>query len=192
MTFDPAKVPGQDSAVWGQHCKDRALEALVKEDWRGVYDWTKSWVGWGGGAWLPDTWLLYAASALLHGQPRSAVHSLDLGLGTWLEGRADRAVLSWCRGCVVWTRLNDPKTALLAFELAVAAPPPWLAAEIDGKIQRCSEAALASRKRVASVKPSPDFTGFKHVGHTVAPPSIVRADGDEPVVWTAVSGYFTA
>jgi len=53
-------------------------------------------------------------------------------------------------------------------------------------------AAQASRKRVASVKPSPDFTGFKNVGRTVAPPSIVRADRDEPVVWTAVSSYFTA
>jgi len=134
---------------------------------------------------------MYATSALMHGQARTAVHSLDLGLGTWLEGRADRAVLSWCRGSVVWTRLNDPKTALLDLELAVAAPPLWLAAGIDGQMQRCTAAALASRKRVASVKPSPDFTGFKHVSHTVAPPAIIRADGDEPVVWPAVSSYFT-
>jgi len=101
------------------------------------------------------------------------------------------AVLSWCRGCVGWAQLNDPKTALLDLELAVAVSPPWLAGGIDGQIQRCSEAALASRKRVASVKPSPDITDSS----TSAIPSrrlrLSVSDGDEPVVWTAVSGYFT-
>ena len=89
MTFDPAKVPGGDVAHWGAQCRVKALAGLDAGNWRPVYDWTKSWIGWGGGAWLPDTWLLCAASALLKGQPRTAIHSI----GPWhwdLAGRRRR------------------------------------------------------------------------------------------------------
>lgn len=181
-----------DVESWGETSRARALQALADEDWRGTYEWTKSWVSRGGGAWLPDAWLMYAASALLHGQPKIAVHSLDLGLGTWLGGTVDRAAVAWCRGLLVWCRLNDPKTALLDLESACEAAPPWLGANLAEELARCRAEAQQSRKRTASVKPRPDFVGPGNVLHTVAPAIGKRADGDEPVVWPAVRGYFVA
>ena len=47
MAFDASKVPGGDVAVGGRDCREHAEEALSADDWRGVYDWTKSWIGWG-------------------------------------------------------------------------------------------------------------------------------------------------
>lgn len=70
----------------GRGVRAKSLAGVENSDWRPVYDWTKSWIGWGGGAWIPDSWILYAVSALLQGKTRIAVHSLDLGLGAWLEG----------------------------------------------------------------------------------------------------------
>lgn len=191
MTFDPGKVPGGDVAHWGAECRTKALAGVLAEDWRPVYDWTKSWIGWGGGAWIPDSWLLYAVSGLLHGQPRIAVHSLDLGLGTWLSGEADQAMLTWCRGAVVMDRLADPKTALLDLEACEDSIPSWLAASAATRLGTCRAAAPKSRKRVPSVKPRPGFTGADAVRHVVAPPVTRRESGDQPEVWTSVERFFS-
>src|SRR6476620_4888133 len=191
MTFDPAKVPGGDVAGWGEECRAKTLAGIDAEDWRPVYDWTKSWICWGGGAWIPDTWLLYAVSALLQGKPRSAVHGLDLGLGTWLPGEADRAVLTWCRGVIVMDRLADPKTALIDLEDCRDSVPQWLRPRATGRHEACRDAAPKSPKRVPSVNPRPVFTGFAETRHVVAPPVVQRQSGEQPGVWTSVERYFS-
>ena len=144
MSFDPSKVPGGNVARFGMECRERALAGVADGDSRAVHDWTKSWVGWGGGAWVTDTWLLYAVSALIEGKPKSAVHSLDLGLRTWIEGDSDRAVLQWCRGAVIWSALNDPKTALADLTTTRPAAPRWLTEDPDGRIDACRQAITKS------------------------------------------------
>ena len=191
MKFDAARVPGGDVAGWGNQCRDHALTALDNGDWRGVYEWTKSWVGWGGGAWLPDTWLLYAASAMLKRQPKNAVHSLDLGLKTWIEGPADRAVLVWCRGALVWKVLADPKTAVTDLDLAEPHLPAWLEADVATQVARCQQDARVSRKRVPSVKPHPELSVPPFGRGFAAPPVVTRADGARPQVWDNVARYFS-
>lgn len=190
MAFDLAKVPGGDVGKWGSECRDRAVGALAEGDWRGIYDWTKSWIGWGGGAWLPDTWLLYAVSALIHGQPRAAVNSFDLGLKTWLTGAVDRSAIVWCRGMLVWKQLDDPKTALADLETASELLPAWVGADPSDGVQLCRAAARASRKRVPTVQPRPDHVGPGGKLHVVAPPAKARDDGDRPDVWPTVTPYF--
>jgi hypothetical protein len=135
---------------------------------------------------------LDAVSALLKGQPKIAVRGLDLGLATWLAGPADQAALTWCRGVIVMDRLRDPSTALLDLRDAHQLLPPWIADEAPERLQRCREAAAASRKRVASVGPRPEFTGADHVRHTVARRVSDRRDGEKPSVWEDVAGFFTA
>jgi hypothetical protein len=100
VAVDP-DTSNNDVSEFGDQCRRKALGAFEDDDWHGVYCWTKGWIGSGGGAWLPDTWLLYAVSSLLQGQPRGAVHSLDLGLGAWIAGAQDRAALRWLRGWIV-------------------------------------------------------------------------------------------
>jgi hypothetical protein len=190
MTFDPVKIPGGDVARWGEECRAKALEGLDAEDWRPVYGWTKSWIGWGGGACIPDTWLLYAVSALIQGKPRISVHSLDLGIGIWLAGEADRAVLTWCRGAIVMDRLADPKTALLDLETCHDLVPQWLSPRSAARLEMCREEAPKSRKRVPSVKPRPLFKGFDHMVDSVAPAAVRRRDGEQPELWTRVAPYF--
>jgi hypothetical protein len=53
MTFDLARVPGGDVAAWGAECRDKALSGVRDGDWCSIYDWTKSWIGWGGGCMVP-------------------------------------------------------------------------------------------------------------------------------------------
>ncbi|GAA5195389.1 hypothetical protein GCM10023346_25200 [Arthrobacter gyeryongensis] len=190
MGFDPAKVPGDDVAAWGAQCREKALAGLEAGDWKAVHDWTRSWVGWGGGAWIPDTWLLYAVSALGQGKPRIAVHSIDLGLKYWLPGPIDQAVLAWCRGVIVMDRLGDPKTALIDLEAAAPLLPVWLAPAAAERLARCREEAAKSRKRTPSVKPRPEFTGPDPVLDSVAPPAAAHHDGDKPSVWETVATFF--
>ena len=189
MTFDPAKVPGGDVAGWGERCRIDALAGVQTRDWRRTHDATKSWVGWGGGAWIPDTWLLYAVSALLKGEPRNAVHALDLGIKTWLEGPTDQALLTWCRGMVVWRVLKDPKTALIDLEHAARFLPAWLGAPIDEVLQRCHNDGSRSRKRRPSVEPRPAHAGSDSLRHVVAPATLERRDGDRPAVWDHVAPH---
>ena len=192
MVFDPTKVPGGDVARWGEDCKARAVAALGEGDWRGVYDWTKSWIGWGGGAWLPDTWLLYATSALLKREPKNAVHSLDLGLGIWIEGPADRALMTWCRGVLVWKVLNDPKTAVIDLSAAALQLPAWLEPGRAALLKRCRDDAAASRKRVPSVTPRPELARPAWAQVSVSPAVGGHPDGVSPQVWAAVAPHFSA
>lgn len=63
------------------------------------------------GCALAGSMLGHALSSLMHGQPRCAICSLDLGLGRWVEPAVDRAVLRCARGAVLMVWLDDPKTA---------------------------------------------------------------------------------
>ncbi len=76
--MDPSDLLSLSTADFGAETRRLALEACERNDWRGVYDWTKSWIFRGGGAWVVDAWLLYVVSGLLHGQPRISVRSVDL------------------------------------------------------------------------------------------------------------------
>ena len=98
VPIDASETTSDDVRAFGEHCRREALVALADDNWHDVYRWTKGWVTSGGGAWLPDSWILYAVSALLKGEPRNAVHALDLGLGKWISGPRDRVALRWCRG----------------------------------------------------------------------------------------------
>lgn len=190
MTFDPAKVPGGDVSRWGADCRSKAVAGVAAGDWRDVYDWTKSWIGWGGGAWVPESWLLYAVSALLQRQPRTAIHSLDLGTRVWLSGAVDRASLTWLRGVLVMDRLKDPKAALLDLEDSIDLLPSWLSTGATERIERCRLAAKKSRKRVSSVKPRPAHVGPAESAHIVAPQVQVRADGAQPEGWAVIRPFF--
>jgi len=190
MAFDPSKVPDGDVSRWGADCRAKALAGVAAHEWRDVYGWTKSWIGWGGGAWVPDTWLLYAVSALLEGKPRNAVHSLDLGTRIWLGGAVDRASLTWLRGVIVMDRLNDPKTALVDLEAALSLLPSWLSTGGPERIDRCRDEAGRSRKRVATVQPRPEYVGAEQMAHVVAPAVSNRIDGGEPEAWPVIASYF--
>ncbi|GAB3862702.1 hypothetical protein GCM10028801_28730 [Nocardioides maradonensis] len=177
MTFTIDKVPGGDIAAWGRECRDKALAGAAEGDPRAVHDWTKSWIGWGGGAWLPDPWILYTVAGLLEGKPRIAVHSLDIAIRTWLAGASDRAALTWLRGMVISDRLNDPKTALIDLRDAAAQVPGWMTVAPDQRLEECESAAATSRKRVASVKPRPAHVGASSMVDVVAPPVVGRMMG---------------
>lgn len=179
-------------ASFGRECRQLAVDAVLENDWRRGHDWTKSWVAWGGGAWLPDAWLLYATSALLKGEPKNAIHSLDVRLRTWIEGPVDRAVLTWCRGVLVWRLLKDPKTALLDLEAASGQVPSWLATDVSLRLKACHQDAAASRKRVPSVKPRPDFAAPAGGRDFVAPAVDGHVDGARPPFWDNIASNFAA
>ena len=125
--------------------------ALAADDWHRAYQWAKGWIAHGGGAWIVEPWLVYAATSFMMGQPRTAVHSLDLALKHWLHEPGDRAVLRWVRGSIVRTHLADPKTALPDLETALSDAPAWLAERCHVSRDECAKAALTSKKRKASV-----------------------------------------
>lgn len=168
-------------AAFGSEARRLALEAYEARDWRGIYDWTKSWITSGGGAWVLDAWLLYVISALLHGQPRTAVHSVDLALRTWIEAPADRGLLRWVRAAVIHQRLRDPKTAQEDYAAAGEAAPSWLKERIDQDAAECAADAQKSRKRKPSIAEAPNF---EHMDRSfVAPPTARNEPGSVPTVW---------
>ncbi len=134
-------------------------ERLAERDWHGAYRWAKGWIGSGGGERLLDPWLTYVASFLIHGHPRTAVHSVDLALRGWIEPQSDRATLYWVRSRVIRFSLADPKTARSDLDVAVGAAPPWLRPQLEVDIPACAEEAVRSRKRKAVVGPAPEFIG---------------------------------
>jgi hypothetical protein len=170
-----------DPIEHGLETRRLALKAYQARDWHEIYVWTKSWIGRGGGAWVVDAWLLYVVSALLHGQPRVAVHSVDLALRTWIEAAEDRAVLLWVRATVIHRRLKDPKTAQADYTAARESAPSWLRQRIDRDAVECAEDARTSRKRKPSVTPAPELEprdrGF------VAGPTTRVEPGSIPTVW---------
>ena len=192
VTFRPQLVPGGDVAAFGARCRTEAVAGLQAQDWRPVHDWSKSWIGSGGGAWLPGPWLLYAASALLKGEPRIAVHSLDLALRVWLAGRADRAALTWLRGVLVVDQLKNPKAALVDLRESRSQLPDWLTTGADDRLAACEAATATSRMRVPSVKPRPEYSPLAATHDGVAPPVSERVDGQRPSVWDQVGPLLTS
>ena len=156
---------------------------LAANDWQEVYAWTKGWVGQGGGAWVPEAWLTYAASALLHGQSRIAVRSLDLGLQNWISNAADRSILLWARGAVIHHHLADPKTALPDLEAAAQFAPDWLAGRLVEDTAACRASAATSRKRKPCVQPAPEKGGDLTVHEKVAGPPAKHKVGSQPHLW---------
>ena len=165
--------------------RKEAIAALAAGDWYASYQWAKGWIRGGGGAWIVDPWLVYVASALLHGQPRTAVHSTDLALKHWIPEAEDRAILLWIRGEIVRRRLNDPKAALANLASAAESAPSWLAEQAAADHQACEIEASASRKRKPSVGSAPDYEGPGTAVHTVARRS-PHPVGERPAVWDAV------
>lgn len=137
---------------------DLILNAVERDDWYSAYMWSKSWVSQGG-ATAPDAWLGYALSGLLRGEPRTAVHSVDLGLRSWIAEPMDRAILYWARGAIVEMKLADPKTALPDYRAAQAHAPEWLAPIVSIALKACTQAARSSRKRKPAVGPAPEYSG---------------------------------
>ena len=128
--------------------------AAEEGDWYSVYMWSKSWIH-DGGATAPDPWLGYAIGNLLRGQPRGAINAIDKALRSWTTDPIDRAILLWARAAVIDRWLNDPKTALPDYQLALGHAPGWLAADAHAAHRASTERAKSSRKRKPSVQPSP-------------------------------------
>ena len=176
-----AALASTDPAAFGAETRQLALNAYEAQDWHGIYEWTKSWITSGGGAWDIDAWLLYVVSALRQGQPRTAVRSVDLALGVWIEAPEDRAILHWVRAAVVHRSLKDPKTALADYAVAKQGTPSWLVRRLDEDVLRCASDARTSRKRKRSVDPAPQLEPRDR--SFVAPPSTRREPGAVPAVW---------
>jgi hypothetical protein len=169
---------------FGIETKRRAMEAYAVRDWQMIYDWTKSWMMSGGGVWMVDAWLLYVISSLLQGWPRSAVHSVDMALGTWIEAPEDRAILHWVRAAVIHRRMNDPKTAIHDYEAASAASPGWLREQLASDLASCAADAERSRKRKPSVDPAPEFWMSPGIDRDKSgPPTESVEPGSIPSVW---------
>jgi len=76
-----AKPPNDPETVRvAARCRGQAVAAMEFGDWHAAYQAAKWWVAQGGGAWTPGALLLYTVSAVLHGQPRTGVHSMDVAL----------------------------------------------------------------------------------------------------------------
>jgi hypothetical protein len=136
----------------------RALDALAAGDWHLAYQWAKGWISTGGERSI-EPWLVYVASSLQHGQPRTAIHSANLALEHWIQEPLPRAVMHYARGEVIRRRLNDPKTAQADLDEAARAAPDWLQSEALEAQAACRDEVATSRKRKPSVAPAPSFQG---------------------------------
>lgn len=179
----------RDPTLSEERWRHEAVKALAAGDWYGAYSTAKGWISAGGGAFQLDPWLVYAASALIHGQPKTAVHSVDLGLQHWTADSEEQAVLRWVRGMIIWRRMNDPKSALPDLEVAAAEAPGWLDSA-NGDLEACRAAAATSRKRTPSVKAAPPYRGPGTAAEIVARPPTSRQLGAMPGVWVAVVVHF--
>ena len=166
---------------FGSEVRQRALKAYDERDWYGIYGWTKAWITRGGGAWTVDAWLLYAISALLRGQPRGAVRSVDLALANWIEPAEDRSILHWVRAAIVHQHLKDPKTAEADYRASAEQAPEWLRERLQDDLALCLVDMRASRKRKRSVEPAPQFEPRNR--SFVSEPQGVRQAGSVPNVW---------
>jgi hypothetical protein len=180
-----ALTPAEVSAL-EQEMKAEAEAALAQLDWQRAEQAARGWSATAGGARLPDPWLVQAASALIHGRPRTAVQALDLGLGHWVSPAPDRAILLAVRGWIILESLRDPKTAVEDFVAAHASAPRWLAAAVNAGYDRCQAQGPASRKRKRSVgtappAPEPPTGGVAR--------GAVRVAGSRPSVWAAVAPH---
>jgi hypothetical protein len=152
-----ADLTDEELLEFAEEYRRITADALRAGDWHEAYRWAKGWIGLGGGARTVEPWLVYVASALLHGQPRTATHSCDLALKNWLGEPDQRAVILYVRGEVIRRHLRDPKTAQSDLDLAVGDAPPWLRPLAEDARTRCRTEATSSRKRKPSVGPPPEF-----------------------------------
>lgn len=160
---------------------------LAAGDWYGAYATSKGWIGSGGGAGRLDPWIGYVASGLLHGQPRTAIHPIDLALGTWLPRSADRSIMFWVRSRVLRLRLNDPRIAIADLADATAGIPSWLRPELTADVASCEAEAAVSRKRKPSVRPPPAFAASDFGTETLALRTApLPPDGERPALWDLV------
>lgn len=177
-------MPSVTDAAMEREYRDWAASALTDQDWRAAYDAAKGWVARAGGAWIPEAWLVYAASGIFHGQPRIGVRSIDLALSNWVDGAPDRSVLLWSRASITWRYLADPKAAQRDFESAASAAPTWLRAQLDDDLQKCRTAAAVSKKRKPSVADAPVHSAQPLAHDTIAPPPSGHEPGSQPLLWT--------
>lgn len=169
-----------------RECRGKADHALREGDWYEAYLWTKSWIS-RGGARLVEPWLLYSASALQQGKPKTAVHSCDLGLSSWLEGAVPRSIVYFMRGEVIRRHLKDPKTALPDLRTASESGPEWLRPDAAEALDRCTTEAARSRKRKASVDSAPSYdpgTDPRFVPNTLNPR--YDLEREPPPIWKTV------
>lgn len=178
----PDRVPPPEAPKPDEY-RAHIRAGLAAEDWRGPYEWAKSWIGSGGGARKLDPWLAYVASGMLKGEPRTAVHAVDLALRNWIPDQADRAVLRWVRARIVRGPLRDPKSALADLLLAEQSMPRWLADAALADTQACQKAARTSRKGKPAVSEAPDYVG---TDTPVETPSEVVAAGAKPELWSDI------
>jgi hypothetical protein len=164
--------------------REWAAEGLIERDWRTTYDAAKGWVARAGGAWIPEAWLVYAASGVFHGQPRIGVRSIDLALSNWVNAPTDRSILLWARASITWRYLADPKTAEPDFSSAAPHVPAWLSGQLEQDQEGCQEAAAVSRKRKPTVAEAPEYADQPLAHDTVAPPAAGHTPGSEPALWS--------
>lgn len=142
-----------------------------------------------GGAYLTEAWLMDVCSALLHRQPKTAVHACDLALQLWVERPRDRAVLHFVRGLLIADHLADPKSAVGDLVLA-ADGPAWLGGE---ELARVRAAAAASRVRVPRAKPAPAYDrAYLGMVSVSAPPPVpepLPEDGAQQELWSQALPY---
>jgi hypothetical protein len=175
-----------ETTQWWRH---RCLELLDAQDWYGLYKTAMSWRTAGGGSYTPEAWLWDTCSALLHGQPKTAVHACDMALKVWVERPGDRAVLRFVRGAVIAHQVRDPMRAL--DDLAAATQgPDWLIPLASKEHSAATEAAERSKVRKPRVEPCPDFDlPYRELIHSSASAPLPEArepsptDGEQPATW---------
>ena len=180
---DPVDV--RPTADIAKDCLGEALEALTCHDWSMASVAAKRWVSTGGGAQLPDPWLVYSASDLILGRASTAVSSLDMGLRNWVADPADRSVLLWARGCVLLRRLSDARSALVDLDAAAPDAPEWLVDQLAFDRKECARKARAKRVGKPPCGEAPAYDP------RISPTRVAAAlpghyAGDEPAVWDAV------
>jgi hypothetical protein len=157
---------------------------VAADDWYALYQTAMEWRMVAGGCWTPEAWLMDVASALLHRQPKTAVHCCDMALRTWVERPADRLVLRGVRGVLVRGAVGDPLRAI--DDLAAAAQgPAWIAAVAGPEHALAEQQGARSRVRTPRVGPSPAFTG-EHRSAVAPPEDPMPADGSEPGTWAVL------
>jgi hypothetical protein len=176
-------MPSVSGSTMAGAYRDWAATGLSEGDWRTTYDAAKGWVSRAGGAWIPEAWLVYAASGLFHGQPRIGVRSVDLALSNWVNAAPDRSILLWARASITWRYLADPKTAEPDFASAAPNSPAWLRGQLEQDWEGCTAAAPLSRKRKPTVAPAPHYAEQSLAHDTVAPPEAEHGVGAEPTLW---------
>lgn len=145
-----------------------------------------------GGASTPEAWLADVASALLHRQPRTAVHCCDMALHLWVERPGDRDVLHFVRGLLVAHHVGDPRSAVDDLGRA-AEGPAWLRDGARAEAELVRELAAASRVRKPRVRPAPDhdpgYAGLIASGASSPRPPVphpLPEDGARPGIWDEV------